>query len=382
MKTNQWRTDVAPEPTSRSRQIANTDRAQEMVRRGHLATKVSIAFVSIVVVGLPILDGKPMISAFGVAVIAILALSLRFTEHQARVYAICLQSVYAVSLSGLVYSIFWIGLDPVVSVYFPPIVVLGCAYILGWRSALMWTAPCIAIMAAAVYFPPTEVTPVDRELDFMARVGGLLTVLAFAISFRRSHDRQAAELAHLAGTDQLTGLSNRLALRAAINVALSRAARFERGSGIIFVDLDNMKNVNDTHGHDLGDAYLRTVAERIRRVSRSYDTLARIGGDEFVVLLAETADSSGSRTYADKLMREIAQPMKVDGIDLMPGASIGFACFPEDGHTAEDLLRAADQAMYAAKETGGNRVIGANQIQATHSNQETSEPVRAARSIG
>lgn len=330
-----------------------------MVRRGRAATQVAIVFTVLVLILLPVLAGLPEVAISGVAILVVLVVMLRFTENRPRAYALCLQAVYAIALGGTAYAIFGVGLDPAVSVYFPPIVVLGCAYILGWKTAAFWTLPCLAVMAAAVYLPTPEQLVVDRDIDFLSRAGGLLTVLAFAVSFRRSHDRQAAQLAHLAGTDPLTGLSNRLALMDAIDASLARAARFRRRTALVFIDLDDMKEVNDAHGHEVGDAYLRAIAARIEGVSRSYDTLARLGGDEFVVLLSETTDVRGTRTYAEKLMHELSKPLEVAGASIAPRASIGFACFPEHADSAVTLLGAADAAMYMAKQDGGNCVHAA-----------------------
>jgi diguanylate cyclase (GGDEF)-like protein len=228
-------------------------------------------------------------------------------------------------------------------------------------------------MAAGVYLPTGTATHVDPSADFVTRAGALLTVLAFAVSFRRSHDRQAAALAHLAGTDPLTGLSNRLSFENAIHRALASAARFRRCGGLVFIDLDNMKEVNDAHGHGCGDAYLRGVAARIRSVSRSYDTLARFGGDEFVVLLSETTDPKGTRVYAEKLMSVLVLPMQIGSIQIDPQASIGFACFPADADTAGALLSAADTAMYAAKQRGGQRVEAARDLPPTCDRPRASE---------
>jgi len=348
--------------SGRSRDRVNADprRAQEMVRRGRFATKVAIVFTITILIAAPVLAGLPQAALAGGLMLGVLLLSLRFTERQAAAYAICLQLVYCIGLAGLAHAVFVLGADPVVTVYFPPIVVLGCAYILGWRSAVFWSLPCLAVMAAAVYAPTPPIRPADRDVDFVIRAGALLTVLAFAVSFRRSHDRQAAELAELAGTDPLTGLSNRLALEDSIDRVLTQAARFHRRSGLVYVDLDDMKVVNDAHGHDCGDLYLREIAERIRNVSRSYDIIARVGGDEFVVLLSETTDADGARVYAEKLIDVLAQPMEINGSWFQPKASIGFACYPEDGDSAVALLSAADAAMYAAKQGGGNRVHAAH----------------------
>jgi diguanylate cyclase (GGDEF)-like protein len=198
---------------------------------------------------------------------------------------------------------------------------------------------------------------VEPAVTFVVRAGTLLTVLAFAVSFRRSHDRQASELQRMASTDALTGLANRVELDRALDRALNRVARFERRGALVFVDIDDMKGVNDTLGHFAGDSYLRQIADRIRSVTRGIDTPARFGGDEFVVLLSEFDDPKGGEIFARKLLGVLSTPCLVEGHELVPSASIGIAPFPQAGDSPDTILRLADAAMYRAKRAGGGRIF-------------------------
>jgi diguanylate cyclase (GGDEF)-like protein/PAS domain S-box-containing protein len=154
--------------------------------------------------------------------------------------------------------------------------------------------------------------------------------------------------------DVLTGLPNRLLFRDRIGIALAHARRTRRFAAVMFLDLDQFKLVNDTLGHTVGDGMLQTVADRLVKCVRAEDTVARMGGDEFTILLADLADAKSASMVAQKILEAIAAPMVVDHHELFVTTSIGVALFPEDGGDAEALLRSADRAMYRAKEVGRN----------------------------
>lgn len=149
--------------------------------------------------------------------------------------------------------------------------------------------------------------------------------------------------------DPLTGLGNRQLLMEQLQLSLAVAQRHNQRLGVLFIDLDGFKAVNDRHGHAVGDQVLKQVGQRFRTAIRQSDLLARIGGDEFVVLVTQVGDLQSLTTLAAKLVRAARKPLS----DLQPplaiSASVGIACYPEHGGTAEDLLLAADQVMYAAK---------------------------------
>ncbi|MEF8833608.1 MAG: GGDEF domain-containing protein [Halofilum sp. (in: g-proteobacteria)] len=161
-----------------------------------------------------------------------------------------------------------------------------------------------------------------------------------------------------ADRDPLTGLLNRRAFGERLRQALSRAERGEGLGGrgaVLFVDLDAFKRVNDTAGHDVGDVVLRAVGERLRRELRTVDAVARIGGDEFV-LLAEDADAAGAYRLAERVRGVVAWPVRARGGAYPLTCSVGISFFPEDGFTAARLIRAADQVMYRAKREGGEPI--------------------------
>ncbi len=167
--------------------------------------------------------------------------------------------------------------------------------------------------------------------------------------------KKEEHIQYLANFDVLTGLPNRYLLGDRLDHGINFAHRHQLKLAVMFIDLDHFKNINDSIGHDVGDGLLKLVAERLKANLRSSDTIARQGGDEFVVLLGEL-ESEGQVTFiAEKMIESLSQPFMVDQYQLSVTASIGISLFPYDGDTAVQLLRNADLAMYRAKGTGRNR---------------------------
>ncbi|GMU43303.1 MAG: diguanylate cyclase [Xanthomonadales bacterium] len=162
------------------------------------------------------------------------------------------------------------------------------------------------------------------------------------------------EIQRLAHYDALTGLPNRALLTDRAQQALSLARRSQSTLALMFLDLDHFKHVNDSFGHRIGDLLLIAAAQRLQSAMREHDTVARQGGDEFVVILPDT-DAEGAAVVADKLLRLMAEPFVVEGHELHVGASIGIAMFPRDGEDYDRLARAADGAMYRSKQAGRGR---------------------------
>jgi len=167
-------------------------------------------------------------------------------------------------------------------------------------------------------------------------------------------DRRQAETRaqHLADHDPLTGLPNRRLLEDRLTQAIARGGRNQKPIAVMFVDLDRFKAINDTLGHVVGDALLKEVAERLVKQLRVGDTVCRIGGDEFVVVLPEVTRSSDAAGVAQKIIDAVALPITVQDRELQVSVSIGISVFPDDGGDAETLIRNADAAMYHAKGTG------------------------------
>jgi diguanylate cyclase (GGDEF)-like protein len=165
------------------------------------------------------------------------------------------------------------------------------------------------------------------------------------------------ELRHLAYYDPLTGLANRAMLQDRTERATERQRREATPVGVLYIDLDNFKQINDGLGHAAGDALLVMAADRLRECTRPTDTIARIGGDEFVMLLDGLADERDAEATAQRVVAELARPFTIDGRTVGISASVGVAVQRAGGGDAGDLLRDADIAMYNAKFSGKNNLV-------------------------
>jgi len=170
-------------------------------------------------------------------------------------------------------------------------------------------------------------------------------------------ERQAAEMVyHQAHHDTLTGLPNRLLFGDRLQQAFASAQRQQTLLGLMFVDLDHFKEVNDTRGHHMGDLLLQEVARRMKACLRVSDTLARVGGDEFVVVLPALEAPHSARLVANKLCAELRQPFVLEALQVQLSCSIGIALYPESARTRDELVHQADQAMYRVKHCGRDGV--------------------------
>lgn len=184
----------------------------------------------------------------------------------------------------------------------------------------------------------------------MSRAGYRLNaMLVSTMRAEREHEFQASH-------DMLTGLSNRVGLTKALDASFARPADGQQ-LAVIYLDLDGFKAVNDTHGHMAGDRLLQLVSERLRRLVRSGDLAARIGGDEFIVL-SEQVGVGKLQGFGERLIRDISLPYELDNrYSVSIGASVGIALSPEHGTDMDTLMNAADAALYQAKSTGKSRCI-------------------------
>jgi diguanylate cyclase (GGDEF)-like protein/PAS domain S-box-containing protein len=185
------------------------------------------------------------------------------------------------------------------------------------------------------------------NLDFL---WGIANILATGIDRKR----RDVQLEHLAQYDPLTDLPNRSLLDDRLAVAVAQAQRAGTRIAVLYLDLDQFKNVNDSFGHSTGDHLLKEVGRRLTSTVRESDTVSRQGGDEFVILLREIVSDEATALVAEKLIRAMSSPVRIGNVELMVSISIGIASFPDDGNSGEALLRKADAALYAAKETGRN----------------------------
>jgi diguanylate cyclase (GGDEF)-like protein len=210
---------------------------------------------------------------------------------------------------------------------------------------------------------PSWWTP-RHVLGILAVVGfGSLAAASWIVILRRRVDQQTMalrkseeRLRHLSQHDALTRLPNRILLNDRMDVALNRAERFHESVGLLMVDIDRFKETNDLYGHQAGDRLLCEVASRIKGSVRKTDTVARIGGDEFIVLLPDLHETEEAELIATKILAAVSSPIELGNVSVTTSVSIGVCTYPEGGTDSEALLQSADAAMYSAKASGRNAV--------------------------
>ncbi len=191
----------------------------------------------------------------------------------------------------------------------------------------------------------------------------------------KAHQQELERLAHY---DNLTGLPNRTLLADRLRQAMAHCSRSNKSLAVVYLDLDGFKEVNDQHGHNVGDELLVVVAGRMSAVLREGDTLARMGGDEFVAVLLDLDAAADCETVLERLLQAASQPVDVGELRVQVSASIGVTLYPQDGADADQLMRHADQAMYQAKHRGKNcfHLFDVDQDAALHAHHEIMERVR------
>lgn len=201
---------------------------------------------------------------------------------------------------------------------------------------------------------------VDREAlslgaaDYLIK--GRIDAQLLERTLRYAIERKAAEvkLSELAHYDTLTGVANRVLFQDRLNQAVDLARRGEHTFTLMYIDLDGFKPVNDCYGHDVGDQLISLAASRLQECVRTSDTVARVGGDEFTLLLTNLRSSTDMAHLATKVLSALSSPFAIDGMEITVGASLGIAPYRPDAD-AEGLLRQADMAMYRAKQAQGNQ---------------------------
>lgn len=223
-------------------------------------------------------------------------------------------------------------------------------------SLLVHTAFFIALLSGMDFMQ--ALTPVMMPAQHLAHwliiysalIGLMLVVDTLNSRLRIERDDEKRKFEHLATHDPLTNLANRLQFDQSLNKALYRTRRSGKPTGLIVIDLDDFKPVNDTLGHDAGDIVLQEISHRLQRSVRATDTVARLGGDEFGIVLEDLPDSGKAEAIADKLCKLLARPVRQLPDRPQISSSIGIALFPDHAHDKEALLKNADLAMYQAKQ--------------------------------
>ena len=190
--------------------------------------------------------------------------------------------------------------------------------------------------------------------DYLLKGEGPPELLARSIHYAIERKRAEERLTYLAQYDQLTGLVNRSLFRDRLVQAMARSKRLQQPLGLMLLDLDRFKPVNDTLGHSVGDQLLKVVAERLHECVREVDSVARMGGDEFTIILEGLTCEEDITTVAQRITKSLSEPFILGEHQAVISASIGITIYPTDDHDIDELLKHADAAMYRAKQQGGN----------------------------
>jgi diguanylate cyclase (GGDEF)-like protein len=353
---------------ARRRECVNTKPAESLSieqeeLRGISRTVAEIEWLLLILVLLyqvfegPAAEDKAAISA-GLFFFAAFVVSFRY----ANFYKAESRWKIAIETFAMVLFITWVLwytgklASPLVNAYL--LVIITSALALGKLTTMLEMA-----MIAACFVLLGENSSAGALLS-LAYVGGLIAQLApmmlvayittmFSTDIRFGLNR--ARL--LSETDDLTGLYNMRGFGIIADRALGQAERYNRPASLLMIDADNLKAVNDLHGHEAGNRLLKMVARCIETELRSTDLLARYGGDEFVALLPETPPDLANEVAARIGRAVAAAPLEFEGRPIETSVSIGLACYPEDGRSLDAIQSRADRAMYLAKEQGRNRVV-------------------------
>jgi len=216
------------------------------------------------------------------------------------------------------------------------------------RSNGSWSGEIWNRRSDGVLFP--ELLTISVVRDEKDQASGYVGVFTDISKLKEAEQR----LDHLAHHDSLTGIPNRLLLNARLEQSIKRAARQSSGFVLAFIDLDRFKVINDSLGHQAGDELLKQLADRLVKTVRNEDTVGRISGDEFVLILEDIHDRNSATTVVDKVMGCFYQPFRISGQDVQVTGSMGLTLYPQDGTEVYQLMRNADAAMYQAKDDGRN----------------------------
>ena len=229
-------------------------------------------------------------------------------------------------------------------------------------------SPTIPVVVLSGVSDPSLALQAVRQgaQDFLVKGQGHPELLARAVRYAIERKRFEEHLTYLAQYDHLTGLVNRTLFRDRLVQAMARNKRMQQMIGLMLLDLDRFKLVNDTFGHDMGDELLKAVSERLKTCVREVDTVARMGGDEFTIILEGVSSEQNVLVVAKRITESIATPFELKGHCISIGISIGITIYPQDDHPVDELLKHADTAMYQAKQQGGS-AFHLHEASGTHS---------------
>jgi diguanylate cyclase (GGDEF)-like protein len=361
--------DLLPTPAERERQEAVADAIPGIERRVAYESMLRILWwitIAVVLVGVGVSDAyqsqQPLIFGIGgLGVLVVLGLHellpLRFRSATTR----ALEALVALALVSALLVLTGYGNSPFFFAF--DLVAVAVALGHGGRIAFLVAAVVTLAYLGVLGLDPNRGTYGSGDLlRFGLNIGSVWLLSYLAGVFAAEERRVRKTFIGLSQIDPLTGLYNRGQIFATLEQEVSRTRRSDRGFCLLMVDLDGLKGVNDTFGHHRGDEVLRALGTVVRRSIRAVDTAYRYGGDEFLVLLPET-DIAGAFVVAEKIRAGVEDVgLALGGGEVATSVSIGLVSHPEDGTTAEELVIAADRAMYQAKSLGKNQISGVPRV--------------------
>lgn len=305
--------------------------------------------------------------------VALLSVTLIFTFFRAR-FSPSTKAVYAIASNLLVATsgVYTLGLMSGGAWFFPVAVLLLALFVarqlatwLAWGAFLYIMLIGYGHVSGHLKLPaPADVIASSAQqwaVYLMSAAFFFASLLLMVRYYKRAMAellaevrRQRDEIARLADYDLLTGLPVTRLANDRLDVACLRAARAGDRTALLFIDLDGFKAVNDAAGHEAGDHCLKVIAKRLQGALRAEDTVSRVGGDEFVVIMSSVSDRDGAAQLAGKLVETVAQPIEFGEQSFTLGASIGIALYPDHGNDGPTITRRADLAMYQVKRSGKN----------------------------
>jgi len=322
-------------------------------QRKRLEAKLVSFMVLVMIVGVSL----NLLFGSGLSIFTLIAILLSYGFSRTKYYSISIYLLIGVLLISMILSLMeenkfdnftifanvaWLSLS----------LVFASLLLTVKRTILISVIHLVIIFSLSVFIPEINLKAIGVSFGYISVFSFLLIITMWQRNLLE--EARQEELRMQATHDQVTGLPNRILFHDRLNQALARIERDKTIGAILYLDLDDFKNVNDEFSHEVGDHVLRVIAERIQSCIREIDTGARISGDEFVVLLENVRVSKNAAVIAKKILDTISTPIRIKNSETMITGSIGIAMIPKDGKSDTELLQNADAAMYSAKKEGKN----------------------------
>ena len=344
--------------------IEDTDiyRIEELELTGFSRSITEIEWLLLILVLLYyVLPGIEIENPYGIVVSMVIFAAFTLSFHYINFFTLPARWKLAIETWVMILFLTWVlwntgkADSPLLNLYI--LVIVASALTLGKLITLLELALIAAVYFYLNYYLGTvDIFSLTGFSDFMTRFVPFIIIAYVTTMLAADIKRSKDMLRLLSETDEMTSLFNKRSFNETLSKEMKKAARYSRRFSILLIDADNLKDVNDSHGHGAGDQLIKVLANTLRECLRTSDVIARIGGDEFVVLLPE-ADHKHARDAAERVRSASANTsFDRDGEKVSMTVSIGIASYPDDGEGLEEIMENADRALYKSKKSGRNRV--------------------------